>query len=692
MSRTDQGFGKAKFLWIALCILLAGLFLWKKSKPSPPKSAQNSTTSANNTSSNEDQQSDSIAGIRKKSLSKSHKRNSGAVTPPKSTKGKQLRDAGAVDTNSPNTENAKPKKHRFYLFGQVVNLQTKQPITQFVVRYVKVKSSSGYGGLSGLSNARKKLIGASAKEVKVSHPQGHFAIEVPLSNHLVSVSAKGFEPGLPGLSGVSASPGFGPFGKVYGLTKRGDNSLQAKVVQGQHHDPVQGAVVMALISAGNASSWMALSSNWALPSETRLVRTQANGRFTFQGLPDGVYHLKVTAKGFGSVNKKGIRLSKGEHKDLGVISLGEPAATLHGKFTDLSQKGPYRGYLNIHIFKTGSKAIQAQRSALIKSDGSYRIEGLRPGLIKVFATLRDSNGHHTKKKTVTLKSGETKRLDFTFERGKHQLYGRVTDSKNNPLKGARVQVKGFGMACKDHCLGRSCGRNCSGATRTDQHGRYQISGLKKSRYRFFIDHKGHRTLGGEATLKTKKTRHDIHLKGGRLEIEVFDKTTGKELTSSSMASLGWDGRWLRLYQNPGRKKQGKKLVFVHLPETELELKVSCVGYMDSQLKGLRAGTETRPKRLRILLDPAGQFMFKIHTTDNKAPTQVKAFVRQHGRWATRWASPKPSGTFLFQDLPFGPVQLKLSAHGYKEQALSIHVPKRGLGQKTCTLVSKKPSR
>lgn len=154
-------------------------------------------------------------------------------------------------------------------------------------------------------------------------------------------------------------------------------------------------------------------------------RSDADGRFLVEGLPPGKNTLAVRARGLapwtGSVD-----VLAGGNSELVVRLL--PGVTLTGTAQDANGRPLEKVMLSVGDFHTLNSTLAYHRTGT-DADGSYRLEGLGPGKLKVEATSVEGKAETE----LVAVAGQTLRWDPVITKGL-VLRGRVVDEDDQPVK------------------------------------------------------------------------------------------------------------------------------------------------------------------------------------------------------------------------------------------------------------------
>ena len=161
-------------------------------------------------------------------------------------------------------------------------------------------------------------------------------------------------------------------------------AINGTVVDANTQQPLKGAEVLL-------RGMRAVPSPGSRPALAQSSRTDADGRFTFQGLTPGRYVLRASHAGYLSERRAGFRpvvlASPGQHEDDVVVAL-LPGAVIAGHVVNEARK-PLRGasLQAMRIpYPEGSRELDETAEATTNQSGEYRITGLAPGKYYLRAT------------------------------------------------------------------------------------------------------------------------------------------------------------------------------------------------------------------------------------------------------------------------------------------------------------------
>ncbi len=274
------------------------------------------------------------------------------------------------------------------------------------------------------------------------------------------------------------------------------------VVVSEDGEPVAGARVLlrrtqTLEMAGNVMAFVMVVDE----------ASDAEGRFRFVDQEPGTVALSAVASGYQEVELANVELPKGE--DVADLTLRLPAgAIVHGRV--LAPDG--RPAIGAEVRPvTGESELVRFGGARTDGNGSYRVEGLRPGAVSIEATHGD---HPRVVRDLELKPG-LQQLDLQFEGG-HEVSGTVSALDGTPVAGAIV-----GLA--------PVGRRWGGSeTHSGADGTFVVPGLRNGSYELWAEAAGFAPAAGDRRVEIAD--EPVHGLDVRLDpgAAVYGRITGIE--------------------------------------------------------------------------------------------------------------------------------------------------------------------
>ena len=166
--------------------------------------------------------------------------------------------------------------------------------------------------------------------------------------------------------------------------------------------------------------------------------TDAEGRFTIDGLEAGAMTLEVTARGFLPAQRAGIQVREGEEA-AGIEVVLDRGAVVSGRVLDASGLAVDGARLSV-VEQGAAGPMRFGRGLVISGgDGSYRLEGVEPGQRSVAAEHED---YPRAVRDLEVRPGDN-RLDIRLGRGV-EVEGLVLDVAGRPVEGAAVELVAAG--------------------------------------------------------------------------------------------------------------------------------------------------------------------------------------------------------------------------------------------------------
>jgi protocatechuate 3,4-dioxygenase beta subunit len=174
--------------------------------------------------------------------------------------------------------------------------------------------------------------------------------------------------------------------------------------------------------------------------------TDDNGYFTLSGLDDEVVSVRAFGKGYTAAVANEVAVGTGDLllrvERLGVVEgvlLDTAGAAVVGSRVSIGAPAEDGGLEVVLEDLEGLPMPSGQGRAVTAADGTFRIEGVRPGLVTVAAS---GKGHRPARQegVQVLAAETTKGVRLVVERGAAAKV-MVTDDQGKPVAGAKVAVK-----------------------------------------------------------------------------------------------------------------------------------------------------------------------------------------------------------------------------------------------------------
>jgi protocatechuate 3,4-dioxygenase beta subunit len=166
------------------------------------------------------------------------------------------------------------------------------------------------------------------------------------------------------------------------------------------------------------------------------TNSNADGSFSIETLPAGVYEVSAEDSSFLPSSRRGIEVRQGLPNEPVVLVL-DRGATLSGRVTHEAGEPVDDAYLRVH-WENGS----TERRTRTDEEGRYRAEGLPVGRVSVAPSFGRSQ---QPARDVVLEAGDNE-LDLVVRRPKLFVSGRVLDANGAPAHYARVTATANGRS------------------------------------------------------------------------------------------------------------------------------------------------------------------------------------------------------------------------------------------------------
>lgn len=245
----------------------------------------------------------------------------------------------------------------------------------------------------------------------------------------------------------------------------------------------------------------------------QLARTNASGTFELESLADGRYRFTAMKPGYADGIVEDVDVSAGAPVRITLAAGG----TLYGRVTGLSAQE-----LSGAMVEANSGGRFA--SAAVDANGSYRMEGVPAGTVRVSASVMPMTmmGRRTSGvQTVELEVGGTQQVDLAF-RSDVVLRGRVTRN-GAPLADATISFMPTG----------SQSLPSSGGT-TDAQGQYSVSGLEEGEYTAYVLDMQRLSPYSTPVQVRGSATFDIDYSTGTVRGRVIDAATSEPVANASV--------------------------------------------------------------------------------------------------------------------------------------------------------------
>ncbi len=245
-----------------------------------------------------------------------------------------------------------------------------------------------------------------------------------------------------------------------------------------------------------------------LMNEEYEASTDAHGAFFIAGLPRGVGMLRADHPLHGTARRR-VELPQSGEPTLTLAPRARVAGTVGGL--------PGEALASVALELSDELDRAAHHPA---PDGSFAVEGVRPGRVQLGARLPLGEGQRAVLlRRFELAPGQTGEAEFVFGPA---LEGQIL-FRGQPLAGARVQLAGDDS---DAATQRHTSLIALFATDTDAHGRFVLEGVPAGPYGLEVESAGRRW---HRPLRVEPERHtplEIEMAGEELEGLVYDAQSG----------------------------------------------------------------------------------------------------------------------------------------------------------------------
>lgn len=311
------------------------------------------------------------------------------------------------------------------------------------------------------------------------------------------------------------------------------------------------------------------------------TKTSPDGAFTLAAAPKGDVALRIWAKGFAAAS------DRGAHPAPRVV---------------LTRGGGIEGVLRDAKAGTVSGAIVASADAAARtdSDGKWRIEALREGLVSLSAASADGD-RVARKDVVRVRKGAVVHVDLVLQ-PETGIAGMIVDAANKrPISHARVE------ALDDPYPMPSS--TAAARARTDARGRFRLVGLARREYRVAAWRTGYLVSSVPVTAASPATGpvRIALARGGSISGRVVDEA-GAGVAGVRVRMLPGEGRRGMLLNHPTRvaapsavTRSGGAFELAGLPPgLALSVIATRSGYVAARREGLTA-TTAKAKSVTLVL-------------------------------------------------------------------------------------------
>lgn len=350
------------------------------------------------------------------------------------------------------------------------------------------------------------------------------------------------------------------------------------------------------------------------------LKTGADGGFSVEEAEPGTWRLSARAEGFAGSPAREVEVKAGEDS---VVELRLERGGV--------VEGVVRGLEGSELDRC--RVLGGGAETRVQPDGSFRLEGVRPGRVTVRAMVVP--GGRARSVVVDLPDpAEPAWVEIDFGGGA-TLTGTVT----------RAGLGVPGLAVSVIAVGGTEGAS----TTTGEDGAWRVEGLEPGEYQVQVRTPGAEVLTGQHLVLEGDLRLDLEVPAGGLEGRVLDRETGLPLAGAAVearrvgipemvrrASSGEDGRY-RLGE---------------LPDGEYAVTMEARGYRSERVPAaVREGLFTP---LDVELEPGGGVTLVVRTGGGAPAASIWALPLGGGVVGTlRQTACDGGGRCTLEDLPGG---------------------------------------
>src|SRR5215831_5912455 len=209
------------------------------------------------------------------------------------------------------------------------------------------------------------------------------------------------------------------------------------------------------------------------------VLSEADGRFTLDGLDRSEYALTATARGLAPASAEQVRTGTRD-----VVLRLRAGGSLRGVVREARSGRPLAAFTIVISRRRGAVERAHSRAVTVfDASGSYRVDGLPPGSYVATAVARDYAPAPEQLARIE-RAGDVADADFKLVAG-GRVHGRVVErGTGRPLAGAHVELEGTAD------IGGVPLRTDSD-TLADADGRFELGGLGSGLHSIFASASGH---------------------------------------------------------------------------------------------------------------------------------------------------------------------------------------------------------